>query len=1204
MDDIVRQFTRKTRLGFKVGADNTSLVQTRGDTRVADKLLPAIENVMADVVKTIEEAAVGIGGAIDITKVNMQSFSFWSKRMGSDAASKMDMFKQFISEYANRVAATISGLPDAKDWRFADFDELLRLVGSLQTVNEAFRTFGKEIKLLDSTLTGANIAGGLVDLVGGAEAFKDAMELYGDVVLTESERSAGALYNSGENVKTAVDRMNEVLRQGGMSEFQMDTDMSQSEFKAAFETFSNLLGNAEYGDIAQTMIAGLLEALPQYEIQWEELNNLAEKEREYADLRADLLEEQGRSYEALSLRREWEIAELERIGDTEGARISALIHKEQDLNATRELELQILELSGRSQESLAIQRERELLGLKESDRVLQQRIWDLELENQAIDINLQIMKLSGQSMEALAIERQRELSTMDASLRPLQERLWALELEQQATDLNLQVMELSGQSMEALAITRQQELLSMDESLRPLQERVWALELEQEASDLNLQAMELSGRSMEALAITREQELLSMDESLRPLQERVWALELEQQATDLGIQAMELSGRSMEALAIQRQQELSQMDESLRPLQERVWALELEQQATDLNIQIMQLSGRSMEALAIQRQQELSQMDESLRPLQERVWALEVEEQASKLNMKIMQLSGRSMEALAIQRELELSQMDESLRPLQERVWALETEQQAQKITLKIMKLSGQSMEALAIQRELELSQMDESLRPLQERLWALELEQKATKLNLQIMKLSGQSMEALAIEREIELSKMDESLRPLQERVWALELEEDAQKLNLKAMKLSGQSMEALAIERQIELSKMDESLRPLQERVWALELEEDAQKLTLDIMRLSGRSMEALNIERQKELSLMDESLRPLQEAVWALELRNATIDAELELMRLTGMSIQALAIQREKELSAVDESMHAVKRATWEMQDAGEALSAAFAKRTEDYNTNFEAVAQTYTDQITKTEESVSSLSSAVDSLTSFAQSQETVTRGVILRTIMQVRALTAEVKEGQYGGLENLSGYLSILGTDNKNLYGTFVDFRRDQTIASNALRDLEGAATVQLSTEELMLQTLNEQLEAETKHRDAQIQQWEEELNALLGINTSVMTVESAMTRFLLAQEAAANVLNGGVIATGVTDGTVMPDLSTTDLNLSTGADAAYSGTNTVETKLDTSQLEQELVKLREELSAANFQIAKNTSNTTRLLERWDGDGMPETRVIV
>jgi hypothetical protein len=49
--------------------------------------------------------------------------------------------------------------------------------------------------------------------------------------------------------------------------------------------------------------------------------------------------------------------------------------------------------------------------------------------------------------------------------------------------------------------------------------------------------------------------------------------------------------------------------------------------------------------------------------------------------------------------------------------------------------------------------------------------------------------------------------------------------------------------------------------------------------------------------------------------------------------------------------------------------------------------------------------------------------------------------------------------------------------------------------------------------------------------------------------------------------------------------------------------LRTSELVAEIKALRADLNAGNYVIAKNTGKSAKLAERWDGDGLPETRTV-
>jgi hypothetical protein len=49
--------------------------------------------------------------------------------------------------------------------------------------------------------------------------------------------------------------------------------------------------------------------------------------------------------------------------------------------------------------------------------------------------------------------------------------------------------------------------------------------------------------------------------------------------------------------------------------------------------------------------------------------------------------------------------------------------------------------------------------------------------------------------------------------------------------------------------------------------------------------------------------------------------------------------------------------------------------------------------------------------------------------------------------------------------------------------------------------------------------------------------------------------------------------------------------------------IDNTDVVAEIKQLREEMQAANYQIAKNTLRIAKVADRWDVDGLPEERVL-
>jgi hypothetical protein len=288
---------------------------------------------------------------------------------------------------------------------------------------------------------------------------------------------------------------------------------------------------------------------------------------------------------------------------------------------------------------------------------------------------------------------------------------------------------------------------------------------------------------------------------------------------------------------------------------------------------------------------------------------------------------------------------------------------------------------------------------------------------------------------------------------------------------------------------------------------LEEVAsQRLDLEIesLRLSGKYMEALVLERVRELEALDYTLHALQEQVWALELLNEHIDLEIELMGVLGFKLAATTLERERELQAMDSSLHSLKRAIWAVTDAEDALKASFKKYMDDLKESYKSP-----------QENINNLKNAISALANATKGSEEITRASILRTIMDVRNLTAEVKEGTYSGLDDLGDYIKTLTTDNSQLYSSLYEYQRDSLRGQIALKELEATVGTQLTTEEKMLEAL-----------EAQVKFYEDQLNALLGIDNSVLSIADAISNYQTAKTDAALLLLSGAavdMSQGLTD---------------------------------------------------------------------------------
>ncbi|HAG77580.1 MAG: hypothetical protein CMK96_02415 [Pseudomonas sp.] len=122
------------------------------------------------------------------------------------------------------------------------------------------------------------------------------------------------------------------------------------------------------------------------------------------------------------------------------------------------------------------------------------------------------------------------------------------------------------------------------------------------------------------------------------------------------------------------------------------------------------------------------------------------------------------------------------------------------------------------------------------------------------------------------------------------------------------------------------------------------------------------------------------------------------------------------------------------------------------------------------------------------------------------------LTGALAFGRAGGdltTLDLSGSLSELGRDSTQFYGTFEEYARDYWRTANDINSLDQLTGKQLSVEKKTL----EAIEGQFAYFDQMLLDAQNELNALMGIDTSVMSVAAALANFKVAVGAAETAKN-------------------------------------------------------------------------------------------
>lgn len=222
------------------------------------------------------------------------------------------------------------------------------------------------------------------------------------------------------------------------------------------------------------------------------------------------------------------------------------------------------------------------------------------------EMEIQIMELTGQASQALAATRAMELEQMDASLRPLQERVNALKDQAAATEAaatleagRLELLKELWAEQGRESVLRLHQLQAMDESYRAIQLEIWALQdqkkaaeelaaaqqkIAEEARGLQDRIDQLTGNTV----AIRERELAAVDASNRALVQRIHALEDEAaaaaKAKAIADEADGLQSRWLQLIgdtAALRERELSALDPTNRALMSRIFAEEDRQAAEE-----------------------------------------------------------------------------------------------------------------------------------------------------------------------------------------------------------------------------------------------------------------------------------------------------------------------------------------------------------------------------------------------------------------------------------------------------------------------------------------------------------------------------------------------------------------------------------------------------------------------------------------------
>jgi len=250
----------------------------------------------------------------------------------------------------------------------------------------------------------------------------------------------------------------------------------------------------------------------------------------------------------------------------------------------------------------------------------------------------------------------------------------------------------------------------------------------------------------------------------------------------------------------------------------------------------------------------------------------------------------------------------------------------------------------------------------------------------------------------------------------------------------------------------------------------------------------------------STLEQKAKDAQQA--ALDAQNAAAEAAAD----------AAQKIRDNLMQAATNSFSALQRA----------ISAQQKAATETYN----ALTASLNDMLSTANTKVSDLTAVGDNLSKALKALRGDSDSAVkmLRSQAQATlqsALATAKAGGSLAGFVGLSDALDAVGANSTDLYTSLEDFNRDQGRTASVIAQLDALNGKQLSSAEQSAKALQDQLDQAKKAYDAQMAQYETQLaigqaqiDALNGVDTSVLSVADAVNRMNAAVVAALGVLPG------------------------------------------------------------------------------------------
>lgn len=247
-------------------------------------------------------------------------------------------------------------------------------------------------------------------------------------------------------------------------------------------------------------------------------------------------------------------------------------------------------------------------------------------------------------------------------------------------------------------------------------------------------------------------------------------------------------------------------------------------------------------------------------------------------------------------------------------------------------------------------------------------------------------------------------------------------------------------------------------------------------------------------------------------------ATAAAAEAVAAATAAAKELADAQKEALMGSVSSAMSAVQRA----------ISAQQKATTEAYNAttaSLNGMVSTATENVSGLTSVGNDLSAALKALRGDSDDAVKMLRAQAQATLQS--ALATAKAGGSLSGVTGLSDALDTVGSNNTDLYSSLEDFNRDQGRTASVVAELNSINGKQLTTAEKSLKGLETQIDLAKKAYDAQMAAFDSQLafaqsqlDALNGVDSSVISVSAAISAMNASVVAALSAISGA--ATGAT----------------------------------------------------------------------------------